>query len=202
METLTAIQNRRSVKQFDSEARLSDTEVKTLFEAARLAPTSFNIQHWRFVHVTDRQLRTELQAAAWGQSQVTDASELIVICADVQAWQKAPERYWQETDPAQRDRIVTMLGNFYRGREWLQRDEAIRSGALAAQNLMLTAQALGYDACPMIGFDFDQVAKLIQLPEDHVLVMMLAIGKAKAPAWPRSGALAEDEVVIKNRFVA
>jgi len=202
METLTAIQRRRAVKQFDPETRLRPTEIATLFEAARLAPTSFNIQHWRFVHVTEPALRAQLRAAAWDQAQVTEASELIVICSDVQAWQKAPERYWREAEPAQRERIVAMLGDFYRDRDWLQRDEAIRSGALAAQTLMLAAQELGYDACPMIGFDFNQVAELIRLPADHVIVMMVAIGKAKAPAWARGGQLAQDEVVIANRFIA
>lgn len=202
METLTAIQHRRSVKQYDPEARLSPTEVAILFEAARLAPTSFNIQHNRFVHVTDPALRAQLRAVAMDQAQLTEASELIVICADVQAWQKQPERYWRETEPAKRDYIVSLLGDFYRGREWLQRDEAIRSGALAAQTLMLAAQELGYDSCPMIGFDFDKVAELIRLPADHVIVMMVAIGKAKAPAWPRSGQLAFDEMVIRDRFPA
>ena len=76
----------------------------------------------------------------------------------------------------------------------------MRSCGIAAQTLMLSAKSLGYDSCPMVGFDFDAVARLIRLPEDHVISMMLAIGKATAPANPRGGQLPLAEVVIKDRF--
>jgi hypothetical protein len=52
----------------------------------------------------------------------------------------------------------------------------------------------------MDGFDFEKVAKLIQLPDDHVLAMFVAIGKGIKAPWPRGGQLALEEVVIKNRF--
>lgn len=93
-----------------------------------------------------------------------------------------------------------MLQDFYRDRAWLQRDEAIRSGAMAAQNLMLAAEEMGYNTSPMIGIDFDKVAELIQLPKDHVIVMLLAIGKGTKPAQPRGGQLAMTELVIENQF--
>lgn len=200
MQVQQAILDRRSIKQFDSHYKLSEEEVETLLNNAMLAPTSFNIQHWRFVQVTDMALRQKLRAAAWDQAQVTDASELIIVTADIQAWQKEPQRYWANAEPEKRDMIVNMMQGFYEGREWIQRDEAIRSGAMAAQNLMLTAKAMGYDACPMIGFDQDAVADLIQLPSDHVIVMMLAVGKASEAAWPRGGQLPPSQVVIQNRF--
>ncbi len=82
----------------------------------------------------------------------------------------------------------------------MQRDEAMRSCGIAAQTLMLAARTLGYDSCPMIGFDPDAVAKLIRLPGDHVVAMMLAIGKATAPANPRGGQLPLEEVLLINRF--
>ena len=58
---------------------------------------------------------------------------------------------------------------FHEGREWLQRDEAQRSIGMAMQTLMLAAKAIGYDSCPMIGFDIDKVAELINLPSDYVV---------------------------------
>jgi len=194
-----AIASRRSIKQFDVGHRLSAAETERLYRNARLAPTSFNIQHPRFVRMTDPQLRVRIRALAFDQPQVTDAAELVVITADVQAWRKAPQRYWRhagEKAPS----IVDSLLAFYRGREWLQRDEAIRSGAFAAQNLMLTARELGYDSCPMIGFDIDALGRLLELPEDHVVVMMVAIGRAAGAAWERGGDLPSAEVVFENAF--
>lgn len=201
MNVLDAIQQRRAVKHFDA-AHVMPAEIEQQFlNAARLAPTSFNIQHWRFVLVKDPSLRQQVRQAAWNQAQITDASLLIVLCADVQAWQKQPERYWQELpDVATRELMVSMLQDFYRDREWLQRDEAMRSVGLAAQTLMLTAQELGYAACPMIGFDAEAVGQLIRLPADHVVGMIVTIGKATQAAYPRSGSLPYAEVVFDNQF--
>lgn len=125
MTVLDTMQNRRSIKHYDANHRIPEADVTRLIEAAMLAPTSFNIQHWRFVRVCDRDLRGQLRAAAWGQAQVTDASELLIVTGDISAWSDAPERYWRNTEPEVQKTLVAMLQDFYRGREWLQRDEAI-----------------------------------------------------------------------------
>ena len=96
--------------------------------------------------------------------------------------------------------LVDWMGPFHKGREWLQRDEAMRSIGMASQTIMLAAKAIGYDLCPMIGFDFDKVAELIGLPDDHVIGNLIAIGKATKPAWPKPGQLSLDEVVAWDRF--
>jgi nitroreductase len=191
---------RRSIKSYDPEYKLSDQQFQQLMTNALLAPTSFNIQHWRFLRITDQAIREQLKAVAWDQAQVTDASEILVITADTQAWNKSPERYWENTDQDKQALLVNLLKDFYDGREWLQRDEAIRSGAMAAQNIMISAKSMGLDSCPMIGIDFDGVAELVKLPEDHVIVMLLAVGKANDEAWPRGGQLAMEEVVLENSF--
>lgn len=199
MHVSDAIASRRSIKQFDAGHRLSAAETERLYRNARLAPSSFNIQHPRFVRITDPQLRARIRLLAFDQPQVTDAAELVVIAADVQAWQKAPQRYWRHAGDKAPPIIDSLLA-FYRGRDWLQRDEAIRSGAFAAQNLMLTARELGYDSCPMIGFDIDAVGRLIGLPADHVVVMMVAVGRAAGPAWARGGEVPVAEAIFENAF--
>ncbi|WP_425642243.1 nitroreductase family protein [Marinomonas gallaica] len=200
MNTIEAIHHRRSIKQYDPNHVMPQEDVNTLLEAASLAPTSFNIQHWRFVHVTDMDIRQQLRSAAWDQTQVTDASTLLVVTANTQSWQETPERYWENVDQSTQETLVNMLQDFYHGREWLQRDEAIRSGAMAAQNIMLSATALGYQTSPMIGFDIDKVGGIINLPESHVIVMMIAIGKGTTQAYPRGGQLPLSEIVIQNTF--
>lgn len=200
MDTLNAIQTRRSVKQFDPNHVLTDQEIEQLISLAMLAPTAFNIQHWRFVIVREPQLRQQIRQVAWDQAQVTDASLLIVLCADLQAWQKQPERYWRDAPQAAQDFLLPAIHHYYDGKPQVQRDEAMRSCGMAAQTLMLAAKALGYDSCPMDGFDFEQVAGLINLPSDHVISMFIAIGKPLQAAQPRGGQLAIDEVIIWDRF--
>ncbi len=200
MELSEAVETRRAVKHYDPEHAISDVEFNQLMSLALLSPTSFNIQNWRFVRVCDPALRRQLREAAWNQAQVTDASVLLVLCADLKSWEKEPQRYWRNAPPEFQNFILPAIDNFYRDREQVQRDEAMRSCGIAAQTLMLAARTLGYDSCPMIGFDPDAVAKLIRLPGDHVVAMMLAIGKATAPANPRGGQLPLEEVLLINRF--
>lgn len=200
MNVKMAIESRRSVKGFDPAHHMSEAEVRELLSLAMLAPTAFNIQNWRFVVVDDPALRQEIRKAAWDQSQVTDASLLLVLCADLKTWEKNPERYWHNVDAPVRDFIVGAIHPYYAGHAQVQRDEAMRSCGLAGMALMLAAKEMGYDSCPMDGFDFDAVGKLIQLPDDHVISFMLAVGRGIRPPFPRGGQLALDEVMVHNRF--
>ncbi len=200
MDTFTAIERRRAVKHYDPDHRMSEEEIDRLLSLAMLAPTAFNIQNWRFVLVRDPELRQKIRPVAWDQAQVTDASLLVILCADLKSWEKEPARYWLNAPSEVQEFIVPAIDNYYRGREQVQRDEAMRSCGIAAQTLMLSAKAMGYDSCPMDGFDFDAVGKLINLPEDHVIAMFVAIGRGTKEAWPRGGQLTKDEVVITDRF--
>ncbi|HTY98287.1 MAG TPA: nitroreductase family protein [Rhodocyclaceae bacterium] len=200
MKVSEAVQLRRAVKAFDPDHRMSEAEIDRLMSLALLSPTAWNIQHWRFVLLRDPALRRQVRAAAWDQAQVTDASLLVVLTADVQAWRKEPARYWRNAEPGVRDWLVGALTQFYTDRDWLQRDDAMRSCGIAAQTLMLAAQELGYQSCPMDGFDFDAVAKLINLPADHAIAMFVAVGKGVQEARPRGGQLALEEVVLTDRF--
>lgn len=200
MDVLQAIQARRAVKQYDPAHSFTEEEVNQFLSLAILSPTAFNIQNWRFVLVRDPELRKQIREVAWNQPQVTDASLLIVLCADLKAWERSPERYWRNAPQEAQDFIIPAIEAYYRNKEQVQRDEAMRSCGIAAQTLMLAAKALGYDSCPMDGFDYEAVGKLINLPPDHVVTMFVAIGKGVKEAWPRGGQLPLSEVVITNRF--
>ena len=141
-----------------------------------------------------------MQKAGWDQAQFTEASEIIIVCGDKTAYKTKPERYWANADEEIRSMLVPMIVDFYDGRDLTGRDEVMRSGALAAQNIMLSAKSLGYDTCPMIGFDPEAFAVIINLPPEHVIVMAIAIGKSIKEANPRGGQLPLDEVLITNRF--
>ncbi len=71
---------------------------------------------------------------------------------------------------------------------------------LTAQTIMLASKSMGYDSCPMIGFDPKEVGSLINLPKDHLICMMITIGKAVKEAQPRMGQLPLSEVVITDHF--
>ena len=201
MNTIEAIYKRRAVKAFDAAHKLSADEERTLLEATSQAPTSFNAQHWRMVIFRDPALREKLRKQLGNdQAQITDASLLILFTADVKAWAKNPERYWANAPDDVADLLVNWMGPFHEGREWLQRDEAQRSIGIAMQTLMLAAQDMGYQSCPMVGFEIEQVAELIKLPEDYVMGPMVAIGKGSKEPLPKPGQLPLNELVVEDSF--
>lgn len=200
MQTVDAIRARRSVKHYDPDHRMPADELRDLIDLATQSPTSFNIQNWRFVVPQDTALREKIREASWNQAQVTDASVLVILTADLNAWGPGVERMWQDAPQEVQDFLVPKIAEFYADRPQLQRDEAMRSCGIAAQTLMLAAKAKGYDSCPMIGFDAEAVAELIALPEDHVIGMMVAIGKGTLAARPRGGQRRVDEVLVVDGF--
>lgn len=200
MDTLEAIRTRRAVKHFDSEHDITDEEIRTFEELLRCSPTSFNMQNWRFLRVQDKKLRAHIREAAWNQAQVTEASLLYIICADLHAWNKDPMRYWENAPKEVQEYLVPAIEPFYAHKKWQQRDEAMRSVGIASQTLMLAAKAMGYDSCPMIGFDELKVAELINLPENYVIGMMVTVGKAVQPPRPKGGYIPDEEVFFEDRF--
>ncbi|GGA51348.1 nitroreductase family protein [Okeania sp. KiyG1] len=200
MDALEVIYQRRAVKHYDPNHKITPQEEQKLLEATIQAPTSFNIQHWRFVILRDPELRQKIRELGFDQAQMTEASLLILFTADIKAWEKEPHRYWHNAPEQVAKQLVGMIEPFHQGREWLQRDEAQRSIGMAMQTLMLTAKAMGYDSCPMIGFDIQKVAELINLPEDYVMGPMVAIGKKVKDSWPKPGQLPLSELVVENKF--
>ena len=122
------------------------------------------------------------------------------MSADLKAWEKEPKRYWKDAPQPVQEFMIPAIDAYYRGKDQVQRDEALRSCGIAAQTLMLTAKAKGYDSCPMDGFDFEEVGKIVNLPDDHVIAMFVAIGKGTQEAWERPGQLPMDQVIITNKF--
>jgi nitroreductase len=200
MDTFEAIEKRRSIKNFDPNHVMTKQEIDKILSAAIQSPTSYNIQNWRFVTITNKETKARLRAASWNQAQVTDASVIIVLCADLHAWEKDPARYWKNAPKSTQDYLVPAIIEAYKGQDQFQRDEAIRSCGMAAQTIMLAAKAMDYDSCPMIGFIPEQVTKIINLPADHMIAMMVTIGKALKPANPRGGQLSLSEVVVEDHF--
>ena len=200
MNIIEAIESRRSVKHYDPDHVMPESDLAELIRLTKLAPSSFNMQNYRLLVVQDTELRKRIREVAWDQAQVTDASVLFIMCADLEAHLADPSLYWSHAPEEVQDILGPMIKPFYDGKGQLIRDEAIRSSALAGMTLMLAAREFGYDSCPMVGFDPGAVAELINLPENHIISFMISVGKQSKPAWDRGDRLPDDTVVIHDRF--
>jgi nitroreductase len=98
------------------------------------------------------------------------------------------------------DMLIPAIDVYYRDKPQVQRDEAMRSCGIIAMSIMLLAQEQGWHSCPMDGFDFEAVGKLVNLPEDYVVSMMIAVGKRTQESFPRVGKIPLSEALIENAF--
>src|ERR1700751_2321091 len=92
-DALTVIRERTSVNLFDSSKSISEDEIREIIADAVQAPSSFNIQHWRFVAVTDPEKKKQLQSAAYNQVKVGQASATIIVLGDLQGYEKMEQIY-------------------------------------------------------------------------------------------------------------
>ncbi len=191
---------RHSVRKYEPGIEINDTDLRQIFDTVILSPSSFNIQHWKFVVVRDQPAKQRLREVSYGQAQVEDATAVIVVCGTLDAYRDAP-RIYGDADEATQQKYVPMIEGSYDGQEALQREEAVRSGALAAMSLMYAAKAVGWDSGPMIGFDAAKVAAMLALDSNTVPVMMIVVGKSLGGEQPqRSYRRPISEVVKLERF--
>jgi nitroreductase len=176
MEFDEAVRSRRSIKTYDSDVAVDDATLKRLFELVTQSPSSFNLQHWRFVVIRDVDRRKELMAASWGQPHVGAAPAVVVVAGKLRAHEDAARANGHAPQEVL-DSLVPVIERSYANNEQFQRDEAIRSGSLASMTLMLAARTLGLVTCPMIGFQPAEVARIAGLDEGHIPVMLITLGK-------------------------
>ena len=199
---LKVLNERTSAEHFDPTTPISVQEIKELISEACQAPSSFNIQHWRFIAVTDKRLKERLKETtiAPNRERVADAPLIILILGDLNGHNRL-EGILDETVHAGllprevADLWLAMANGMYGSDPRLVRDEAIRSGSLAAMTLMLAAGNRGYVSCP-VGFNPGQLMEILSIGDHYVPVMMLAVGRpasgnsARRPRLPVDGVLA------------
>ena len=200
MDTFEAISSRRAIKKFDSNYKMTSEQVNSLMKLTILSPTSYNQQNWRFVISTDQDVKEKISIAARGQAQPKDGSLVVVLCGNMDAWKTEPLQYWKNYPSEKQETVKAALERKYDGHPQNLRDEAVRSCGMAAQTIMLAAKQMGLDSCPMVGFEYDKLANVINLPKNHMIVMMVVVGKRAQDASQRGGQLSLDEVVFENKF--
>lgn len=194
LDDMELFRKRHSVRHFDASHQLSDQEIKNLLEIAGTAPSSWNLQHWKFIAFTDAAAKAKLRSIANGQKQVVDASVTIAVLGDLEANRNAEDVYRPILQAGLEDAyagydtyrtMITQIEDAYANASAAyRRDEAIRNASLAAMQLMLAAKAKGLDSGPMVGFDAEAFVHAFHVPPRYVPVLLIAIGKAARPARP------------------
>ncbi len=184
MNLLESLEWRYATKVFDKNKKVSDTDLDDIIEAFRLAPSSFGLQPWKLVVVTDENTRKELLPNSWNQQQIVDASHLLVLTRVENAWEALVEDYLNnmtQTTGATRENLKwyeDMMKWFLNGlsldqkNAWADRQVMIASGVMMS---LLAEKEI--DACPIEWFDREKYNEILWLNEKWLSsVLVLPIG--------------------------
>lgn len=186
----TLLKSRTSANQYDPARSLSQDEIRQLIELTTLSPSAFNFQNWKFIAVHSDEAKARLLPLAYQQAKVVEAAVTFIVCGTLAphlglAAALQPSLEARILDQVTVDGWLAAATGMYGDNPQLQRDEAVRSSAMAAMTLMLVAQSRGLVSCPMIGFDPAGVSAAFGLQASEVPVMLVTVGYAAAGNWPQ-----------------
>ena len=199
------IEARKSVRQYEAGHRIPKEELKAILADAARAPSSSNLQPWRFLVIDDEALKQKLLPIANNQRQIVDASATIAVLGDLESYKLADAIYtrtaeagYMPEDVAKRfiDNSVKMYGSLPKN---IAAKIVATDGGLVSMQLMLAAKARGYDTVPMGGYDAAKFVEAFGISERYLPIMLIAIGKAASPGRP-TVRLTVDEVTSWNEF--
>lgn len=199
----SVMKERKSVRVFDPNATIAKEEIAEMLKLATIAPSSSNLQSWSFIVIQDPEVKKELQVIANNQVQVGDSSAVIAVLGNIDAYKKVEQIYTQNVaeghmDESIKDRTIASTNAVYPTipREARMNIASFDAGLVSMQ-LLLIAKEKGYDTSTIGGFDKVKFAERFDLPSDQFPIVLIALGKAAAPAYG-SSRLPLDEVV---RFI-
>ncbi|MBP1046062.1 nitroreductase family protein [Enterococcus sp. BWM-S5] len=178
--------NRRSVRAYDPSVKISKEEMQQMLTEAATAPSSVNMQPWRFVIVESDEGKEKLKPLIrFNTTQNDTSSAMILIFGDLNCYEYGEEIYNTAVEvgkmpPEVRDQQLAAILPYYQSFSKEKMNDVIKiDSSLFAMQLMLVARAHGYDTNAIGGFEADQLAEAFDLdPERYVPVLILSIGKA------------------------
>jgi len=194
--TQTTIQQvmheRKSVRKYKEGVVIPHEELQSLLQNAISAPSSSNMQPWRFIVIEDQQVKKELRPIANDQEQVETSSAIIAVLGDMEMYKNAEQIYNANSEQGYMSReiadlmiksSISLYGNL--SEEKLNSLIHFDAGLISMQ-IMLLAKEMGYDTVPMGGFDKVKFAEKFNLPKNEIPILLIAIGEAAAPAYGSS----------------
>ena len=199
---LEMIRQRASVEAFDTRP-IDDETIRALVEDAARTPSSFNIQHWRFVVVRKAEDKERLCSAAFGQQQVRVAAVTFIVLGDLEGLEKLPRINREAVElgalPEGKAAAWERLAAEIYADPQAARDEAMRSASLASMTLMLAAEARGLASGALSGFDVDRVRADFDIEPRYLPVMLIAVGYPANLDRRQQPRLGVDEILSFDR---
>ncbi len=201
MEYTDLIKRRRAVNFFDESVGITMAEIREIYEDAKLAPSSFNLQPLKVVVVTSSTMKEKLKNVANNQPKITEASAILVLFGNLKQYLEADDIF---EDRVKKGYMTKEQLPIYRevARQLYEKNEEAfvsRNIGIFAMNFMLAALDKGWDTHPMDGFDVEGVINLFNLDSKYYPVLLIAIGKrdTKTELLPRCKRRDFDEIFVE-----
>lgn len=196
MDFRQIVMSRYATKKFDGK-KIPQAKVDELLELVRFSPSAINLQPWKIKVITDQKTKEQLKPAAFNQEQVTTCSHLLVFCADPDydsLIRKLGALLKKSGVPEETQAMITgMAVNFTKPMSHEQKLAWSQAQTyLALGNALNGAKSLGFDSCPMGGFDPQEFVRILKIPPPLVPVMLCPIGYAADTPVPKIRFLPED----------
>lgn len=182
MEFKQIVMSRYATKLFDGK-KVPQEKLDELIELIKHSASSFNIQSWKIKIVDDKETLQKLHPATYGQSQIMSCSHLLVFCADndllgliEQIKQQLLDNGAKESEI--KDYIDMMTGYMNALDDASKTAYAREQVHIALGNAINGAKSLGFDSCPMGGFDAKQYSEILNLPKNIIPTALCPIGYA------------------------
>lgn len=181
---LEAMAFRHACKQFDSEKQIPAEQFESILEVARTSPSSFGMEPWRLIVVRDPKLRKALKSSCWNQSQITEASELVIFTTDndIVRSDSPYVRKMFERRGMSSEAVDMYMGVYKNYLEPIESDEVLLENWTAKQcyialaNTMTYAATLEIDSCPIEGFDKEEVEAVLDIEYGRSVAVICAFG--------------------------
>lgn len=180
------VYGRRSIKVYDPTVKISREEMSGIIAQASKAPSSINMQPWRFVIIDSEEGKEKVvPLSKFNKEKVSSSSAVIAVFADMKNFDYAEEIYSKAVELGYMPQEVKdyQLGAFKPVYERMtdedMKDTIMLDAGLVSMQLMLVARAYGYDTNPIGGYEKDQIAEALDMDKERYLpVMLITIGKA------------------------
>ncbi|MFA6195465.1 MAG: NAD(P)H-dependent oxidoreductase [Sulfurimonas sp.] len=180
-----ALDFRHACKIFDESKKISEKDIKFILEAGRKSPSSFGMEAWKFLVITNDVLKAKLRPFCWNQVQITSCSHLVVVLAGIESVKPefgvVKERFSRRDMPQEKlDFYLDLYAKHLA--KTLSCDENIyawtsKQTYIASANMMSAAAMMGIDSCPIEGFEKEKVEEVLGLDiKKYQLSMLLPFG--------------------------
>ncbi|MBY0122104.1 nitroreductase family protein [Bacillus sp. S/N-304-OC-R1] len=193
------IRERKSVRKFDPSYTISKEEIASMLKQATEAPSSSNLQPWRFIVIQDQETKKKVKQIAYNQEQIETCSAVIAVIADTEMHHNIDKIYRSNFEAGNIDEINLERQTQNAKALYPSVPSEVRMNiasfdtGLISMQLMLLAKAKGYDTVCMGGFNKKQFAEEFELDSRYAPVVLIALGKAAAPAY-NSTRMAVEEI--------